>query len=132
MVLHLSPLLRRPPLQVSRFLRNAQIDTLDRGYSKPPGRASARGVVPNGGPRGVPPRELDGLDDFEDDLSDIEDELEGGGASEEVSIDVADEARLHLDSLWRKNQDASKLMVGAYEGGEVQPVRTYTCEHRYL
>ena len=58
-------------------------------------------------------RELDGLDDFEDDLSDIEGELEGGEDLEEVSIDLADEARLLLDSLWRKNQDTSKLMVRA-------------------
>ena len=77
----------------------------------PPSQGGVRGAVPNGGPQSARQRELDGLDDFEDDLSDIEGELEGGEDLEEVSIDLADEARLLLDSLWRKNQDTSKLMV---------------------
>lgn len=93
------------------FQNNPQIHRLDKNTPKPPSQGGVRGAVPNGGPQSVRQRELDGLDDFEDDLSDIEGELEGGEDLEEVSIDLADEARLLLDSLWRKNQDTSKLMV---------------------
>ena len=93
------------------FLKKTQVASLGKDSSKPP--VGMQGGIPNGGALGVPPRNLDGLDDFEDDLSDIEEELEGEDASEGEPIDVADEARLRLDSLWRQNQDASKLMVGS-------------------
>ena len=93
------------------FQNNPQIHRLDKNAPKPPSQGGVRGSVSNGGPQSARQRELDGLDDFEDDLSDIEGELEGGEDLEEVSIDLADEARLLLDSLWRKNQDTTKLMV---------------------
>ena len=87
------------------------METLSKDSSKPLG--GVRGTVPNGGARGVRSQELDDLDDFEDDLSDIDAELDGEEALEDGStVDLADEARLHLDSVWRKNQDAIKLMVG--------------------
>lgn len=106
------------------FQNNPQIHRLDKNTPKPPSQGGVRGSVSNGGPQSARQRELDGLDDFEDDLSDIEGELEGGEDLEEVSIDLADEARLLLDSLWRKNQDTSKLMVCVGLDSSMQPLQS--------
>lgn len=95
---------------MSKFLKKSQLESLNKDMSRPLG--GVRRSVPNGSAQGMLSQELDGLDDFEDDFSDIDAELDGEeGLEGELSLDLADEARLHLDSVWKKSQDAIKLMV---------------------